>query len=215
MTAADTLTVSAQLGRDPFPFNRVVARCPFGYPAAIEDLPYGDHGAPFPTLYYLTCPACVAAVSRLESDGGVRRWTARAAADRALRRSLTEAAAASRRRRRLLAERSGAPMNDGGASLATGVAGVRDPAAVKCLHAHVAHALAHPSYLFGRAVLAEVPDPWCADRRCASLVGEARRGAEGRSAPDDGSPADARDGSPADVPGESPADAPIVSPERA
>ena len=154
----------------------------------------------------------MAAVSRLESDGGVRRWTVRAAADRALRRSLTEAAAASRRRRRLLAERSGAPMNDGGASLATGVAGVRDPAAVKCLHAHVAHALAHPSYLFGRAVLAEVPDPWCADRRCAGLVGEARHGAEGRSAPHGRSPGDARAGSPgrspADAPGEAPADAP-------
>jgi hypothetical protein len=98
VTAADAVTVSAQLGREPFPFSRVVARCPFGYPAAIEDLPYGDDGAPFPTVYYLTCPACVAAVSRLESDGGVRRWTARAAADRALRRSLTEAAAVMRRR---------------------------------------------------------------------------------------------------------------------
>ncbi len=112
----------------------------------------------------------MAAVSRLESAGGVRRWTELAAADPALRRSLLEAAAVSRRRRRLLEERSGAPMNDGGASLATGVAGVRDPAAVKCLHAHIAHALAHPAYLFGRAVAAEVADPWCDDRRCAALV---------------------------------------------
>ena len=100
-------TVAAQLGRDPHPVTRVVARCPFGYPAAVEDLPYGPDGAPFPTLYYLTCPSFVAAVSRLESEGGVRRWTERAAADPALRRSLAEAAAVSRRRRRALAERSG------------------------------------------------------------------------------------------------------------
>ena len=51
---------------------------------------------------------------------------------------------------------------------ATGVGGVGDVRAVKCLHAHVAHALAHPGYAFGRAVLAEVEDPWCDD---ASLRG--------------------------------------------
>jgi len=166
--------VAAQLGRDPCPFGRVVSRCPFGFPAAVEDLPYGPGGAPFPTLYYLTCPTFVAAVSRLESDGGVRRWTQRAASDPALRRSLSEAAAVSRRRRRLLAARAAWPMCDGGASLGTGVAGVRDVLAVKCLHAHAAHALAHPAYLFGHAVLAEIGDPWCADARCAGLVERAR-----------------------------------------
>jgi uncharacterized protein len=147
--------------------SRVVARCPSGFPAAVEDLPYDAGGAPFPTLYYLTCPTFVAAVSRLESEGAVRRWSERAAHDPALRRSLREAAAATRSRRRLLVERFPSPMSDAGASLQTGVAGVRDPLAVKCLHAHAAHALAHQAYLFGRAVLAEVADPWCDDRRCA------------------------------------------------
>ena len=174
--AADLLAVTVQLGRDPHPFARVVARCPFGFPAAVEDLPYGPSGEPFPTLYYLTCPTFVAAVSRLESAGGVRRWTGRAGDDPALRRSLVEAAAVSRRRRRALRARCAAPMSDGGASLDTGVAGVRDPAAVKCLHAHAAHALAHPVYLFGRAVLAEVRDPWCADRRCAALLASEQPG---------------------------------------
>ncbi len=168
--AADLVAVGAQLGRVPHPFVRVVARCPFGFPAAVEDLPYGPAGEPFPTLYYLTCPTFVAAVSRLESAGGVRTWTGRAAADQALRRSLAGAAAASRRRRRVLQRRSAAPMGDGGAALDTGVAGVRDVLAVKCLHAHAAHALAHPAYLFGHAVLAEVAGPWCDDRRCAGLV---------------------------------------------
>jgi hypothetical protein len=180
MRPSDLPTIAAQLGRDPHPIARVVGRCPFGFPAVVEDLPYDERGAPFPTLYYLTCPTFVAAVSRLESDGGVRRWAARAAADPGLRRSLVDAAAVSRRRRRLLAARLAAPMHDGGSSLATGVAGVRDPAAVKCLHAHVAHAVAHPAYLFGRAVLAEVRDPWCDDRRCAEPGGGgSRRGAAG------------------------------------
>jgi uncharacterized protein len=167
---ADRVAVAAQLGRGPRPMSRVVARCPFGYPAVVEDLPYDAAGRPLPTLFYLTCPSFVAAVSRLESDGGVRRWTERAAQDDALRRSLLDAASVTRRRRRALAARSAARPADAGASLATGVAGVRDPMAVKCLHAHVAHTLAHPAYLFGRAVLAEVAEPWCRDERCAVLV---------------------------------------------
>ena len=62
---------------------------------------------------------------------------------------------------------------DGGASLATGVGGVSDLLAVKCLHAHVAHALARPGYLLGESIAAEVEDPWCDDRRCAALLPDA------------------------------------------
>ncbi len=50
-------------------------------------------------------------------------------------------------------------MVDGGASLATGVGGVSDLLAVKCLHAHVAHALARPGYVLGEAILAQVDRP--------------------------------------------------------
>jgi len=57
---------------------------------------------------------------------------------------------------------------DGGASLSTGVGGVSDLLTVKCLHAHVAHALARPGYVLGETILAEVVDPWCDDRRCAA-----------------------------------------------
>ncbi len=182
---ADLVVVAAQLARRPHEMSRVVARCPFGYPAAVEDLPYGSGGRPFPTLYYLTCPALVAGVSALESDGGVRRWAQLAAADQRLAGALVKAAAQSRCRRRELARRYALPMLDGGASLRSGVGGVgaggRGAAgasaggaisggAIKCLHAHVAHALACPSYDLGAAMLAEVADPWCADRRCAGFA---------------------------------------------
>jgi hypothetical protein len=61
-------------------------------------------------------------------------------------------------------------MVDGGASLTSGVGGVSDLLAVKCLHAHVAHALARPGYALGEAILAEVAEPWCGDRRCAAYL---------------------------------------------
>jgi hypothetical protein len=170
VAGVDAAVVAGQLGRPPHPITLVAGRCPFGFPAVVEDLPYDVLGRPFPTLYYCTCPTLVAAVSRLESSGGVAAWTRRVAAEPALARSVADAAADCAVRRTDLVRAYGLTMVDGGASLTTGVGGVSDLLAVKCLHAHVAHALAHPGYALGQAVLAEVDDPWCDDRRCAALL---------------------------------------------
>jgi hypothetical protein len=170
VAGSDAAVVAGQLGRGPHAMSAVAARCPFGFPAVVEDLPYDAAGRPFPTLYYATCPTLVAAVSRVESDGGVARWTARLAAEPELARSAADAAADSAVRRTDLVRTWGLAMVDGGASLATGVGGVSDLLAIKCLHAHVAHALARPGYVLGEAIVADVADLWCDDRRCAALV---------------------------------------------
>jgi hypothetical protein len=170
VAGADAAVVAGQLGRPPHAMSAVSARCPYGLPAVVEDLPYDTEGRPFPTLYYCTCPTLVAAVSRLESDGGVARWTARLAQDPELARSAADAAADSAVRRTDLARAFELPMVDGGASLAAGVGGVADLLAVKCLHAHVAHALARPGYVLGDAIFAEVAGPWCDDRRCTAFL---------------------------------------------
>lgn len=181
----DAAAVFGQLGRETHAMSAVPARCPFGFPAVVEDLPYDAGGRPFPTLYYCTCPTLVAAVSRLESGGGVARWTARLAEDPALARSAADAAADEALRRTDLVREYGLTMVDGGASLSSGVGGVSDLLAVKCLHAHVAHALARPGYVLGEAMLAEADDPWCADRRCAAYLpagGECRPPGDGGEA---------------------------------
>ena len=154
----DRAIVALQLGREPRAFRRVVARCPWGLPAVTEQHPYGPDGEPFPTTYYLTCRHLVAAVSRLEAAGGVERWTEAVIRDPALHGELervTEEQVAIRRS--LAAGRIG---NDAGASLASGIGGSRNPTALKCLHAHVAYALARPGYTLGEAMLAEVPERW-------------------------------------------------------
>ena len=100
-------------------------------------------------------------------------WTRRVAAEPELARSAADAAADSAVRRTDLVRDHELTMVDGGASLSTGVGGVSDLLAVKCLHAHVAHALARPGYALGEAILAQVTDPWCDDRRCAGLLPDA------------------------------------------
>lgn len=164
--ARDRACVAAQLGRAPHPFRRVVARCPWGNPAVVENLPYDERGRPLPTLFWATCPVLVAAVGRLESGGGVRRFAALAARNGALAASLREAVAYERRRRRVLVRSQRGPMADGGAALRTGIGGVADPHALKCLHAHAAHALARPRYVLGAAVVAAASPLWGEERCC-------------------------------------------------
>ncbi len=168
----DRGVVASQLGREPRAFLRVAARCPWGGPAVTEQDPYAMDGTPFPTTYYLTCPHLVAAVSRLEAVGGVERWSNEVAHDTGLRRDLEQATAEQAHiRARLAGGRTG---RDGGASLASGIGGSRNPGELKCLHAHVAFGLAVSGYELGARILAEVVHPWPADA-CCSAVGSARR----------------------------------------
>jgi hypothetical protein len=142
----DRAAVERQLGRPPRAFRRVVARCPFGCPAVTEQAPFDDRGEPFPTTFWLTCPHLVAAVSRLEAAGGVDRWT-RAAADDAELRAGVEHATEEQRRIR--------------PELDLGIGGARPGAgSLKCLHAHVAFALARPGYELGDRVVSELEPLW-------------------------------------------------------
>jgi hypothetical protein len=161
----DRDVVARQLGREPRAFRRVVVHCPFGAPAITEQSPYDPTGEPFPTTYYVTCRHLVAAIARLEAAGGVERWSAVVREDPTLRASL-ECATQDQRsiRRELAGERRG---TDGGASLELGIGGSRSHEHLKCLHAHVAFALARPGYELGERILAEVTDPWPADRCCS------------------------------------------------
>jgi uncharacterized protein len=161
----DRAIVARQLGRPPRAFGRAVVRCPFGLPAVTEQTPYDVRGEPFPTTYYVTCPHLVAAIARLEAAGGVERWSAAATEDVALRESLTRATEEQRRiRHRLAGDARG---SDDGASLELGIGGSRTPEHLKCLHAHVAFALANPGYELGERILAEVANPWPSDGCCS------------------------------------------------
>ena len=154
----DRELVARQIGRTPRAFRRVAARCPFGAPAVTEQEPYDTARAPFPTTYYLTCRHLVAAVSRLEAAGGVERWSAAVAVDEALAGSLARATDEQRRVRHELA--GGEEGSDGGRSLDLGIGGSGNPGQLKCLHAHVAFALARPGYELGERIVKELEPLW-------------------------------------------------------
>jgi uncharacterized protein len=163
--ADDRAAVERQLGRPLRAFLRVVCRCPYGRPAVTEQAPYAADGSPFPTTYYLTCPHAVSVVSRFEAAGGVERWSTLAAADGTLRASVERATDQQRELRRELA--AGQVGRDEGASLELGIGGSSSPLRLKCLHAHVAFALATPGYVLGERIVAELEQLFPEDGCCS------------------------------------------------
>jgi uncharacterized protein len=141
----------------------VAARCPWGRPAVVEQHAYLADGSPFPTTYYLTCPRAVARVSALEAAGGVARYRDLVESDAAARESLDRA-----NERQRTVRRPAPSMRDDGASLALGIGGTPRGAPLKCLHAHVAFALAEPGYELGEMMAADAGPLFTADGCCCA-----------------------------------------------
>lgn len=150
ISPADRAAVTTQLGRAPRAVRAVAHRCPCGNPAVVQTSPRLEDGTPFPTLYYLTCSRLASLVSTVETTGVMREMTSRLAADPEL------ATAYRRAHESYLAER------DAIEPLGTGVTAGGMPGRVKCLHVHVAHALARGPGLnpFGDEIVAQLAGWW-------------------------------------------------------
>jgi uncharacterized protein len=149
LTTADHDEITGQAGRSLRGLVDVAARCPAGHPCVVTCYPLqrrGDRIAPFPTLYWLTCPRLRQAVSHLERDGVITAIQLEVDRDTSARDELLRNHDDYIARRwqlispedRHLVESIGlaAEMNS------RGIGGMLNRAAVKCLHVHLAHHLA-------------------------------------------------------------------------
>lgn len=145
-----------QLGREPRGVVDVAARCVCGRPTVVRTAPRLDDGTPFPTLFYLTGPGAVAAVSGLEARGVMREMTDRLARDADLAARHLAAHQDYLARRALLGE----------VPEIAGISAGGMPTRVKCLHVLVAHALAVGPGVnpLGDEALALIADVWRPDR---------------------------------------------------
>lgn len=130
--ADDLAVIAAQLGRPPRGVRAVAHRCPCGLPDVVETSPRLPDGTPFPTLYYLTCPRAAGVVGGLEGGGLMREMSARLAADPRLAARYRAAHEDYLRRREAVEQ----------VPEIAGVSAGGMPERVKCLHVHLAHALA-------------------------------------------------------------------------
>jgi hypothetical protein len=127
----------------------VARRCHLGLPMVIENYPRLDDGAPFPTLFWLTCPLLVKRASRLESMGWMGEVNELLTRDPSLVERLAEAMRRYRSRRDDHEPLEEASPPGGG------------PGRVKCLHAHLAHQLADPPNPVGARTLTRTSWPDC------------------------------------------------------
>nr|WP_062203555.1 DUF501 domain-containing protein [Demequina salsinemoris] len=158
----DVAVLRAQLGREPRGLAGIAARCVCGNPTVVKTRPRLDDGTPFPTLYYLTHPDAVSAVSTLEAVGTMRTMQERLGEDPELADAYRAA------HERYLADRA----ELGEVPEIAGISAGGMPDRVKCLHVLVGHALADGPGVnpFGDEALALIADSWRPDRcACAPL----------------------------------------------
>jgi hypothetical protein len=142
----DRRLIQAQIGRDVRGSVAVAVRCRYGLPAVVRTAPRLPDGTPFPTLYWLACPAARVAVGRLEAAGWNARLSERVAAEPDLARAHADAHASYLAQRDAMSRLEGDP----------GVGGL--PGRVKCLHALYAHHAATGADPVGR-IVARAVDP--------------------------------------------------------
>jgi len=156
-TGTERKVIEAQIGRPVRGKVAVAARCRYGLPVVARTEPVLPDGTPFPTLYWLTCPAARVAVGRLEAAGWNAALSERVAAE-------PELAAAQRRAYRSYVEQRdalGGPLP--GDPAAGGL-----PGRVKCLHALYAHEAATGADPVGR-IARRVVDPIDCPGPCVRL----------------------------------------------
>lgn len=150
-TEQDILAV--QLGRPLRAASRVLRTCSLGLPIVAEVPPLLDHGEPFPTRYWLTCPLAQRRISRLEERGGVRAAQAAANEDEQFARALADAHARYARERDALVPPDALVKPSGGVGGAT--------KGVKCLHAHYADLMAGNDNPVAQAIVDDVGELRC------------------------------------------------------
>jgi hypothetical protein len=149
----------------------VAARCRYGLPAVVRTAPLLPDGTPFPTLYWLACPAAKVAVGRLEAAGWNATLSERVATEPDLAAAHAAAHASYLAQRDALARLPGDP----------GVGGL--PGRVKCLHALYAHQAATGANPIGR-IVSQAVDPIDCPGPCVDPTPEA--GARQRPDPETG-----------------------------
>jgi hypothetical protein len=144
--------LSRQLGRPVRDAVAVVARCDCSEPLVIQTAPRLSDGQPFPTLFYLTCPNAVAAVSTLESNGVMAEYESRLQTEEELKSAYIRAHEDYLKRRGSF----------GAVGEIEGVSAGGMPDRVKCLHALAAHALAVGEGInpIGDDIVRRIR-PWC------------------------------------------------------
>jgi len=173
-SARDLDVIGAQIGRRPRGVTGVPRRCAYGFPQVVRVHPLVD-GKPFPTLYWLTCPFLCRRIDHLEASGWIGRLEEELERDAELREAFLLARAEYiNQRGEQLSDMEIGTLEERGmlrAIMSRGIGGIKEANRLKCLHLHVAHALAAGNPI-GDRVLGQIAPGECPSNRviCASFT---------------------------------------------
>ncbi len=163
LTLTDRRILAAQLDRPLRGTCQVATRCRFGYPQVVLVHPAME-GRPFPTLFWLSCPFLVHEIDRLEAEGWIKRIESLLSSDADLAVRFAQAHRAYTEERLALLNLEDRAALEAAGTLTSltqrGIGGTADRMRVKCLHLHVAHALARENPV-GERVLTLLPRHAC------------------------------------------------------
>jgi hypothetical protein len=164
---ADKRIIGCQLGRQPRGLVGIARRCVYGYPQVAIVYPI-INGKPFPTLYWLTCPFLQQKVAALEAKGIIGYLEQKIATDQKLAQQQALAHRAYMKERNSLLSQDDLEYLESHNMLLPllerGIGGIADFSKIKCLHLHVAHALARHNPI-GMIVLDELDQLDCPPQR--------------------------------------------------
>jgi len=159
----DKRIIEKQLGRIPRGLLGIECRCRYGYPQVVTVYPLIE-GKPFPTIFWLTCPFLANEIDHLEATGWVKRMETRVRENQVLAARLQAAHLAYiNEKYRFLTEEDRVFLEEAGmlnSLLEKGIGGTADFTRIKCLHLHVAHALARENPI-GEHVLEVLSEHAC------------------------------------------------------
>lgn len=183
----DLQIIAQQLSREPRGVLRVERYCPAGHPQVILVYPLieNDQGqlAPFPTIFWLSCPRIVVQIAALEHQGLITQLEALIQSDQEFRESyLNDHRAYQQERWNLLTDEDRALVERDRRWLAVfqrrGIGGLSKLAHVKCLHMQYTHHLVRENVI-GRWIaehyeIKECPSGADSDPSRATLQSAAR-----------------------------------------
>ena len=173
VSLADQCVISKQLKRSPRGVVGIARRCRYEYPQVVVVYPLVE-GKPFPTTYWLTCPFLNEKIDHLEAKGWIQWMSARMKTDEVFRDALQKAHRAYMATRLALLTREDRLflLQEGMLKdlIEKGIGGIATFTNVKCLHLHVAHALADANPV-GALVLQQIKANDCSPQNviCSAL----------------------------------------------
>ncbi len=160
--------ISFQLKSKITNLHSVVKKCKYGYPVAIQSLPYkiqNDKKLPFPTTFWLTCPYLRRKIGTLESNGYIDKAKEMLENENILKKFIEA---------REITVRTRLSMIDKNFEYyeylsKLGIGGSKNDLKIKCLHLHVANYFKTQVNPIGKWVLENLENIECSDCECCKF----------------------------------------------